>query len=121
MKFTFFTKHNFYHCVCVFVTQLCLTLCTLWTVAHQAPLSMEFSRQEYWSELPFPFPGDLPNPEIEPGFPELRQVIYHLSHQGSSIVYSFLLLSSTALYEYPRISPAEGHLGCLLFPFCYYK
>ena len=40
---------------------------TPWTVAHQAPLSMEFSRQEYWSELPFPSPGDLPNPGIEPG------------------------------------------------------
>ena len=36
------------------------------TVAHQAPLSMEFSRQEYWSELPFPSPGDLPNPGIKP-------------------------------------------------------
>ena len=33
-----------------------------WTIAHQAPLSMEFSRQEYWSGLPFPSPGDLPNP-----------------------------------------------------------
>ena len=39
---------------------------TLWTVAHQAPLSMGFSRQEYWSGLPCPLPGDLPNPEIEP-------------------------------------------------------
>ena len=39
---------------------------TLWTVAHQAPLSMEFSRQEYWSGLPFPSPGDLPDPGIEP-------------------------------------------------------
>ena len=38
---------------------------TLWTVAHQAPLSMEFSRQEYWSGLPFPFPRFLPDPEIE--------------------------------------------------------
>ena len=37
----------------------------LWTVAHQASLSMGFSRQEYWSELPFPPPGDLPNPGIE--------------------------------------------------------
>ena len=36
------------------------------TVAHQAPLSMEFSRQEYWSELSFPSPGDLPDPGIEP-------------------------------------------------------
>ena len=37
-----------------------------WTVAHQAPLSVEFSRQKYWSGLPFPPPGDLPNPGIEP-------------------------------------------------------
>ena len=42
----------------------------LWTVAHQAPLSVEFSRQEYWSGLPFPPPGDLPNPAVEPTCPE---------------------------------------------------
>ena len=41
-------------------------LATLWTVAHQAPLPVEFSRQEYWSGLPFPSPGDLPDPGIEP-------------------------------------------------------
>ena len=52
------------YCV-VLVTQLCLTLCNLWTVAHQAPLSMQFSRQEYWSGLPFPSPGYLPKPGIE--------------------------------------------------------
>ena len=40
---------------------------TPWTVAHQAPLSMGLSRQEYWSGLPFPSPGDLPEPGIEPG------------------------------------------------------
>ena len=40
---------------------------TPWSVAHQAPLSMGFSRQGYWSGLPFPSPGDLPNPGIEPG------------------------------------------------------
>ena len=44
---------------------------TLWTVACQAPLSMGFSRQEYWSGLPFPSPGDLPDPGIEPGSPAL--------------------------------------------------
>ena len=43
-----------------------------WTVAYQGPLSMGFSRQEYWSELPFPSPGDLPNPEIKPRSPTLR-------------------------------------------------
>ena len=45
---------------------------TPWTVAHQAPPSMEFSRQEYWSGLPFPSPGDLPDPGIEPGSPTLQ-------------------------------------------------
>ena len=45
---------------------------TPWTVARQAPLSMGFSRQEYWSGLPFPSPGDLPNPGIEPGCPALQ-------------------------------------------------
>ena len=45
---------------------------TPWTVAEQAPLSMGFSRQEYWSELPFPSPGDLPDPEIKPGSPSLQ-------------------------------------------------
>ena len=45
---------------------------TLWTVAHQAPPSMGFSRQEYWSGLPFPSPGDLPNPGIKPRSPALQ-------------------------------------------------
>ena len=44
---------------------------TPWTVGHQAPPSMGFSRQEYWSGLPFPSPGDLPGPGIEPGSPAL--------------------------------------------------
>ena len=51
------------------VTKSCLTLATPWTVARQAPLSMGFSRQEYWSWLPFPSLGDLPDPGIEPGSP----------------------------------------------------
>ena len=45
---------------------------TPWTIAHQAPLSMGFSRQEFWSGLPFPSPGDLPNPGIEPRSPALQ-------------------------------------------------
>ena len=46
-------------------------IATPWTIAYQAPLSMGFSRQEYWSGLPFPFPGNLPDPGIEPGSPAL--------------------------------------------------
>ena len=45
---------------------------TPWTVAFQAPLSMGFFRQQYWSGLPFPSPGDLPNPGIKPRFPALE-------------------------------------------------
>ena len=51
--------------------QSCLTLVTPWTVACQATMSMEFSRQEYWSELPFPSPEDLPELGIEPRSPAL--------------------------------------------------
>ena len=45
---------------------------TPWTVPRQTPLSVEFSRQEYWSGLPFPSPGDLPDPGIESGSPTLQ-------------------------------------------------
>ena len=61
---------------------------TLWTVARQVPLSMGFSRQEYWSGLLFPFPGDLSDPGIEPVFPEaaaLQADSLLLSHQGSPL------------------------------------
>ena len=64
--------------------QLCATP---WTVAHWASLSMEFSRQDYWSGLPFPPPGDLPNPGIKPaspGSPTLQADVLPLSYQGSS-------------------------------------
>ena len=57
---------------CVEVTQLCLTLCYPWTIARQAPLSMKFSKQEYWNGLPFPSPGDLPDSEIESRSPTLQ-------------------------------------------------
>ena len=51
------------------VAKLCLTLMTPWTAVYQAPLFMGFPRQEYWSGLPLPSPGDLPNPGIEPTSP----------------------------------------------------
>ena len=54
------------------VVKSCPTLATPWTLAHQASLSMGFSRQEYWSGLPYPPPGDLPNPEIKPRSPALQ-------------------------------------------------
>ena len=59
------------HYVCAHA-QLCPSLCDPRTVARQAPLSMGFPRQEYWSGLPFPPPGDLPSPGIEPRSPALQ-------------------------------------------------
>ena len=56
---------------------------TPWTVARQAPMSMEFSRLKYWSGLPYPSPGDLPNLGIEPGSPVLQADSLLLNHQGS--------------------------------------
>ena len=74
-------------CVCV-----CSCFChvqlfaTLWTTAHQAPLSMGFSRQEYWNGLPYPPPGDLPDPGTEPvslmSLALVDWVLYHLCHLG---------------------------------------
>ena len=60
---------------------------TLWTVAHQAPLSMRFHRQEHWSGLPFPTPGDLPNPVIKPMSPTLWGVSLPSELQGKPITF----------------------------------
>ena len=70
----------------VSVTQSCPTLCDLLTVAHQAPLSMGFFRQEYWSGFPFPSPGHLPDLGIElasPESPALQADSLPLSHGGN--------------------------------------
>ena len=67
---------------------------TPWTVAHQTPLSMGLSRPEYWSGLPFPPPGALPNPGIEPG------VMSYVSCIGTGAIFSFqILLSLNAIFS----------------------
>ena len=77
------------------VAQLCLTLAAPWTVAHQAPVSMGFSRQGDWSGLPCPFPENITNPGMEPGSPafeadslptELQGKAYHVV-KGYSLMY----------------------------------
>ena len=60
-------------CVCVCALSCVQVFETPGTVAHQAPLTMGFPRQEYWSRLPFPSPADLPDPRIEPVSPELQK------------------------------------------------
>ena len=66
---------------------------------RQAPLPMEFSRQEYWSRLPFPSPGDLPDPGMEPGLLHGGQSLYSLSHQGKPINVATATLAQIALAE----------------------
>ena len=68
-------------CVCPVISDSV----TPWTVALQAPLSMEFPRQEHWSGLPFPSPGDLPDSGIEPRSPTLQMDFLSLSHWGSPL------------------------------------
>ena len=72
----------------------CQSLTTPWTVAlcNQSPLSMGFPRQEYWSELPFPSPGDLPDPGMEPASPALQADSLLLSHQGSLLNHHIVYL-----------------------------
>ena len=82
-------------CVCVCVcmhAQLCLTFCDPWTTAHQAPLSLEFSRQEYWSWLVLLTPVDLPHPRIKPTSPVSS---LPLSHQQGLFSSFFLNTCST--------------------------
>ena len=63
------------------VAKSCLTFVTPWTIACQSPLPMGFSRQGYWSGLPFPSPGDCPDPRI--GSPACRQILYQLIYEGN--------------------------------------
>ena len=88
--------------------QLFVSLCT---IACQAPLSMGFSRQEYWSRLPCSPPGDLPNPGIEPRFPALAGG-FLTTEQGNSLVVvhglalqGLLLLQSTVSRAFSNCSP----------------
>ena len=66
------------------VAKSCPTLVTPWTVACQAPLSMGFFRQEYWSGLPFPSSGDLPTQESNSALLYCRDILYRLSYKGST-------------------------------------
>ena len=75
-----------------------------WTVAHQAPLAMEFSRQEYWSRLTFPPPGDLPDPGIEPASPVLTGRFFTTVPPGKPLMTRAL----------PLITPIIQTLLCLM-------
>ena len=78
-------------CVCVLLTQSCLTLCDPWTIARQVPLSMGFSRQEYWSGLPFSSPGIFLTQGSNSGLPHCQQSLYPPSYQGIHYIHTFLI------------------------------
>ena len=71
---------------------------TPWTIAYQAPQPMEFSRQEYWSGLPFLSPGDLPNPRIEPGSLTLQADALPSEPPGKPLMPSRCYLDSNVIY-----------------------
>ena len=75
---------GFYVTVGSLVAKLCPAFTTLWTVAHQAPLALEFPRQEYWNGLPFPSPGHLPNLGIKPLSIVLAGRFFITEPQGST-------------------------------------
>ena len=75
--------------VCVQLLSCVQLFETLWTVTHQAPLSLGFSRQEYLSGLPWPSPGDLPDPGNKPGSPALQANALRLSHQSFTLTLNF--------------------------------
>ena len=94
------------------VPKLCPTLETPWTVAHQAPLYMGFSRQEYWSGLPFPSPRDLSNPGIKPRSPELQADSLPTELQGNHCRFVPNFVTMETLNEDYMIF---GHLEVICF------
>ena len=97
--------------MCVYsVFQSCWTHCPSWTVARQAPQSMGFSRQEYWSGLPCPSPEDLPDQGIKPTTPALQADSLRLSHQRSpnQLYFNFLKWSIERRQIQSRMVVAKG-------------
>ena len=98
----------------------CLTLVMPWTVARQAPLSMEFSRQEYWSGLPFPSPGNLLYPGIKPGSPALQADSLLTELQGSpnssSVLKTQVKHPGPSLHHHPCPSYRRRSASSLLLP-----
>ena len=88
--------------ICVYVLSRVQLFATPWTAAPQAPLSMEFSRQEYWSGLPFPTLEDLPNLGIEPESPAFAGDSLPLCHLGSP----YKIFTSCYNLNYVPLPPA---------------
>ena len=98
------TKVAYVYALCCVLSHVWLFV-TPWTVAHQAPLSTEFSSLEYWKGLPFSIPGDLPDPGIKPIFSCIscigRRILYHWHHLESPI--KDMELAKTWFWFFPNI------------------
>ena len=97
-------------CVCVLYMLTCFSLVwlfeTLWTVTRQAPLLFGFSRQECWSELPGPPPGDLPDPEMEPASPTLAGEFF------TSVPQQIHIYRNIYIYRYDIFVGFPSGSGC---------
>ena len=89
---------------CALVTKSCPTLCDPidWTIARQVPLSMGFSRQEYWSGLHALLQGTFPTQGSNPHHPNYRWILYHLSHQGSPSILEWVAYPIYSESSWPR-------------------
>ena len=105
-------KFMFTECLVVvwsLVAKLCPNLTNPWTVACQVPLFMEFSRQEYWSGLPCPSPGDLPDPGIKPRSPALQADSLPSDPPGKPSLSAYPVLNSSHVFFHltPLSSPCS--------------
>ena len=120
------TNHRVVALCCAVITRVGLSVAP-WTLVLQASLSMEFSRQEYWSGLPFPTPGNLPHPGIKPTSCVScigRQILYHWatwealkpSHFSKKVKGLFLV----TLFIPQKLSEVSSHVGHYSFPSCHF-
>ena len=104
-------------CMCVLSHSTMLTPLTPWTAARQAPLSTEFSRQEDWRELPFPPPGDYPDPGIKPTAPALAGGFFTTEPPGKPQIHPEFPIMTRPLQPNPRaVSSVETGWSCCLGP-----
>ena len=106
------SHHIFYHnrsirCVLAESLQSCLTVCDPMDLARQAPLSMGFSRQEHWSGLPCPPPGDFPDSGIKPRSPALQVDSLPTELSGNSLPFLYILLIACAVSCCCRVSHVQ--------------
>ena len=98
--------HIYMSIICMLVAQSCMTLCNPMDLAHQAPLSIGFSRQEHWSGWPFLSPEDLPDPGIKSRSPHHRQILYWVSREAHMYTTMHKIILASLVAQSVRNMPA---------------